>query len=119
MTVGGVYPSAVDTPMLRHEALHGGSVLNFVGSISSVDQVADAVDRVMRTGRAEVYLPVSDGLLVKLCQSWPALVRTILPAANRIGERGRVRYLAARSDRPDGSGERDRPRPATGKAVAS
>jgi len=31
--VSGIYPSAVDTPMLRHEATDGGSPLNFVGTV--------------------------------------------------------------------------------------
>ncbi|MET7769596.1 SDR family oxidoreductase [Nocardia sp. NPDC005366] len=94
VTVGGVYPSAVDTPMLRHEATHGGSLLNFVGTISSVSDVADAVDKVMRTGRVEVFLPVADGLAARLLQVAPRLVPLLLPFADRIGEKGRQRYLA-------------------------
>ncbi|MGW5113329.1 SDR family NAD(P)-dependent oxidoreductase [Nocardia sp. NPDC004123] len=94
VTVGGVYPSAVDTPMLRHEATHGGSLLNFVGTVSSVSDVADAVDKVIRTGRVEIYLPVSDGLAAQFLQFAPRLVPLLLPIANRIGERGRQRYLA-------------------------
>lgn len=94
VTVGGVYPSAVDTPMLQYEATHGGSLLNFVGTVSSVSDVADAVDKVMRTGRVEVFLPVSDGLAARLLQFAPRLVPLLLPFADRIGEKGRQRYLA-------------------------
>ncbi|MFI6778132.1 SDR family NAD(P)-dependent oxidoreductase [Nocardia sp. NPDC050412] len=94
VTVGGVYPSAVDTPMLRHEATHGGSLLNFVGTISSPGDVADAVDKALRTGRVEIFVPASDGILTRLAQSMPRLVPLMLPAANWIGEKGRQRYLA-------------------------
>jgi len=94
VTVGGVYPSAVDTPMLQHEARHGGSPLNFAGAISSVSEVADGVEKVMRTGRLEVFVPASDGLLVRMLQSTPRLVPYVLAPANWLGERGRRRYLA-------------------------
>jgi len=92
--VGGVYPSAVDTQMLQHEARHGGSPLNFAGAISSVTDVADGVEKVMRTGRLEVFVPTSDGLLARLLQATPRLVPYLLPPANWLGERGRRRYLA-------------------------
>ncbi len=94
VTVGGVYPSAVDTPMLLHEAQHGGSLLNFVGTISTVADVADGVEKAARTGRVEVFVPASDGLTTRLLQAFPRLVPLILPVAERIGERGRRRYLA-------------------------
>ncbi|MBF6214731.1 SDR family oxidoreductase [Nocardia puris] len=92
--VSGVYPSAVDTPMLRHEAENGGSVLNFVGKLSTVAEVADGVDTAMRTGRVEVFVPFSDGVLVRLLQAVPRIVPVLLPALQRVGERGRLRYLA-------------------------
>ncbi|PPJ24946.1 short-chain dehydrogenase [Nocardia nova] len=94
VSISGVYPSAVDTPMLRHEAVHGGSLLNFVGTVSSVSDVADAVDKAIRTGRVEIHLPVSDGLTAKFLQFAPRLVPLLLPFANRIGEKGRKRYLS-------------------------
>lgn len=97
VTVSGVYPSAVDTPMLYHEATHGGSVLNFVGTISSVADVADAVDRVVRTGRCEQFVPRGDGYSTRLLQCAPRLTRLILPVVNAVGERGRRRYLAAKA----------------------
>ncbi|MDI9933654.1 SDR family NAD(P)-dependent oxidoreductase [Rhodococcus sp. IEGM 1354] len=95
VTVGGVYPSAVDTAMLRHEANHDGSLLNFVGTVSTAEHVADGVDKAIRTGRLEVFLPRTDALSVKLLQLFPRLVPVLLPLAERIGERGRLRYLAS------------------------
>ncbi|MBF6173618.1 SDR family NAD(P)-dependent oxidoreductase [Nocardia blacklockiae] len=95
VTVGGVYPSAVDTAMLRFEATHGGSLLNFVGAVSSVGQVGDAVEKLMRTGRCEAFVPVSDGIAVRVLQQFPTLVALLLPWADRVGERGRRRFLTS------------------------
>ena len=90
----GVYPSGVDTPMLRHEATHGGSPLNFVGKVHSVHDVADAVDRALRTGHLETYVPYTDGLSTRAVAAIPWVIERIVPFFNRIGERGRSRFLA-------------------------
>ncbi|MCA0332236.1 MAG: SDR family oxidoreductase, partial [Actinobacteria bacterium] len=47
--VMGIFPSGVDTPMLRYEATHGGSPLNFVGKVKTVQDIGDAVDKALRT----------------------------------------------------------------------
>jgi hypothetical protein len=83
--------------MLRHEANHNGSLLNFVGTVSTTQDVADGVDKAIRTGRLEVFLPRSDAFSVKFLQAFPRLVPILLPLAARIGERGRLRYLATTS----------------------
>jgi short-subunit dehydrogenase len=49
--VTGIYPAGVDTPMLRHEALHGGSALNFVGKPVTAEDVACAYERALDRGR--------------------------------------------------------------------
>lgn len=93
----GVFPSGVDTPMLRLEALHpGGSPLNFVGEVLTADQVGDACLRALDTGALETYLPYSDSLLSRLMGSFPWLVRRVEPFFVRIGERGRERFIASR-----------------------
>ncbi|HWG26694.1 SDR family oxidoreductase [Actinospica sp.] len=93
VAVSGVYPSAVDTPMLMQEATHGGSLLNFVGKISTPSDVADAFERALRTRRLEIYVPYSDSLLTRAVESLPWLLPRLLPPMNRIGLRGRDRFL--------------------------
>ncbi|MFI1337927.1 SDR family NAD(P)-dependent oxidoreductase [Streptomyces sp. NPDC020845] len=94
VAVSGVYPSAVDTPMLFHEATHDGSLLNFLGKVSTVDDVADVVERALRKRRLEHFLPYSDSILCRILESFPWLVPPILGPAEAIGRRGRAKYLA-------------------------
>lgn len=96
VAVSGVYPSAVDTPMLMHEATHGGSLLNFFGKVSTAADVADAYDRAMRTRRLAVYVPYSDSIITRIAQSFPWIVPPLLPMVNRLGEKGRRKFLSAR-----------------------
>lgn len=94
VAVSGIYPSAVDTPMLLHEATHDGSLLNFFGKVSTADDVADVVERAQRRRKVEHYLPYSDAILCRLLESFPWLVPPILKPAEAIGRRGRAKYLA-------------------------
>lgn len=96
VAVSGIYPSAVDTPMLMHEATHGGSLLNFVGKVSTTADVADAYERALRTRRLEVYVPYSDSLLTRTLEGLPWLLPHVLPAMNRTGLKGRDRFLRER-----------------------
>lgn len=93
--VSGVYPSAVDTPMLREEAASGGSPLNFIGEVQSIDDVADAYERALDTGKLEFYVPYADGITGRLTSMKPSSVPKIIPTLNKIGERGRAKYLAS------------------------
>ncbi len=92
--VSGIYPSGVDTAMLRHEATHGGSMLNFVGKVFTVDEVVRAYGRALDRGRLEVYLPVSDGVSSRLSSLSPANANRLIPLLERWGRRGHARYLA-------------------------
>jgi short-subunit dehydrogenase len=95
--VNAVLPGAVDTPMLRYEATHGGSPLNFLNkSVLSVDQVADAALRALDGDKAEVYVPYSDGLVGRLAGSLPWLVPRLLPMLEAEGRKGQARFLAER-----------------------
>ncbi|MFJ9567682.1 SDR family NAD(P)-dependent oxidoreductase [Streptomyces fuscichromogenes] len=94
VAVSGIYPSAVDTPMLLHEATHDGSLLNFLGKVSTADDVADAFERALRKRRLEHFLPYSDSILCRMLESFPWLVPPILGPAEAIGRRGRAKYLA-------------------------
>lgn len=98
--VSGIYPAAVDTPLLRWEAAHGGSALNFVGSVLSVERIVAAYAKALDTGRLEVYAPWSDSVTTRLGSAFPAILPRIIPLVNRIGERGRTRFLEQKRRQP-------------------
>ena len=92
--VSGIYPSGVDTKMLRHEAEQGGSALNFVSEPQTVQVVGDAFERALKTGKLEVYVPYFDGLLARCLAFVPGVVSYLYPALQWLGEQGRQKYLA-------------------------
>ena len=91
--VSGIYPTAVDTPLLRHEAASGGSALNFLSRVRTVDDVADAYERALDRPRLETYVPYHESLSARATQWTPAVIPRLLPLFSRIGERGRRKYL--------------------------
>lgn len=92
--VMGVFPSGVDTPMLRKEAVHAsGSPLNFVGKVLTAEQVGDACMKALDTGRLETYAPYADSVTTRLLGAFPWLIRRVEPAFAKVGERGRHRYI--------------------------
>jgi short-subunit dehydrogenase len=95
--VVGVFPGAVDTPMLRYEATHGGSALNFLnGDVLTPDDVAAACLKALDGGKLETFVPSSDGLLSKLCSISPGLLEWMVPRMQKMGEKGRDKFLATR-----------------------
>lgn len=98
--VAGIYPSGVDTGMLRHEARNGGSMLNFVGKVFSVEEVVRAYERALDGKKLEIYLPYSDAVSSRLASFSPKLANRLIPLMERMGRRGHARYLA----RIDGEG---------------
>lgn len=99
--ISGIYPAAVDTPMLMHEALNGGTVLNWLNAVKSPDDVAKAVLRGIRTGKLEIYVPYSDGLTSRLAAVFPWLVGSLSPILKWLGEKGRRRWLRKKGIDPD------------------
>lgn len=91
--VTGVYPAGVDTPMLRHEALHGGSALNFVGKPVEADDIARAYVRALTRPRLEVYVPYSESLTSRLAGAYPWLLGRLYPLLEWMGEIGRRKFL--------------------------
>ncbi|HEY2661501.1 MAG TPA: SDR family NAD(P)-dependent oxidoreductase [Caulobacteraceae bacterium] len=95
--VTAVLPGAVDTPMLRYEATHGGSVLNFLNkSVLTVDQVAEAALRALDGDKAEIYVPYSDGVIGRLAGSLPWMLPKLLPMLEAEGRKGHARFLTER-----------------------
>ncbi len=95
--VMGVFPSGVDTPMLRKEAQHAsGSPLNFVGTILSPAQIGDACMKALDTGRLETYVPYADSVTTRVLGAFPWLIRRVEPPFAALGERGRQRFLRER-----------------------
>ncbi|PKA14893.1 SDR family NAD(P)-dependent oxidoreductase [Leptospira haakeii] len=99
--ISGIYPAAVDTPMLMHEALNGGTVLNWLNAVKSPDDVAKAVLKGIRTGKLEIYVPYSDGLTSRLAAVFPWLIGSLSPILKWFGERGRRRWLRKKGINPD------------------
>ncbi|MFC8849736.1 MULTISPECIES: SDR family NAD(P)-dependent oxidoreductase [unclassified Micromonospora] len=93
VAVSGIYPSGVDTRMLEHEARHGGSMLNFVGKVLSVDDVVRGYERALASRRLEIFLPYGDSLASRVMAASPGLSNRALPLLERIGRRGHARYL--------------------------
>ncbi|MDX5365348.1 MAG: SDR family NAD(P)-dependent oxidoreductase [Alphaproteobacteria bacterium] len=92
--VSGIYPAAVDTPMLHYEATHGGSVLNFIDKVVSAEDVARALLKGIDTGKLEVYVPYSASLTSRFFAAFPWMIRPVLPVMEKLGEAGRKKFLA-------------------------
>lgn len=91
--ISGIYPSAVDTPMLFEEAMHGGSPLNFVGEIQTIDDVVNAYERAFDKHKLELYVPYMDSISTRIVSAFPTLLPKIYPFLNYLGEKGKKRYL--------------------------
>lgn len=101
--VRNIFPGAVDTPMLRFEATHGGSPLNFLNKdVLTPRQVAEAAVSSMDHKALETYLPFSDGFTARLVGMAPGLMPLLLPGLQKKGEAGLRRYLASRGLLPNG-----------------
>lgn len=94
VAVSGIYLSAVDTAMLRAEAIDpNGSALNFLSEPIKPGKVAMLVLKLLQTKKLEVYLPYLDSLTTKFLGAFPALIPFIYPFLEKIGERGRKNYI--------------------------
>lgn len=87
-----VHPGAVDTPMLRHEAVTGGSALNFLSRPLSPDTVATAVVGNLDRPHLETSLPRHDGWLVKLVGLTPGFLQRIRPLLEITAQSGLEKY---------------------------
>lgn len=92
VSVSMVHPAAVDTPMLRQEATHGGSALNFLSTPLSPDRVAAAVVANLDRPRLETSVPRHDGWLLKAVGLAPGLFPRLRPLLERLAQPGLRKY---------------------------
>ena len=92
--ISGIYPGAVDTPMLRYEAQNNGSPLNFLSPPKQTEDVLRGFQKALNKGVLEVHIPYSDGLLSRVVAFFPHLLNRLYPIFESIGERGRQKYLS-------------------------
>lgn len=91
--VSGIYPGAVDTPMLRYEARNGGNALNFISTPQTPDDVLRAFNRLLKRPKLETYVPYSDSILSRVLVVFPFLLDNVFPLLERLGQAGRKKYL--------------------------
>ena len=92
VSVSGIYPSAVDTEMLKNEVRNNGSPLNFVSKVATVDDVTNTVQRALITKKLEIYVSKTDGLMGRVIGFFPSLLDRLYPLLERIGQSGMLRY---------------------------
>ena len=92
ISVSGIYPSAVDTGMLKNEVRSNGSPLNFVSKVATVDDVAQSVEYALKTKRLEVYISSVDGFNSRFIGFFPSLLDRLYPLLEKIGRKGMAHY---------------------------
>ena len=90
--LSGIYPTAIDTPMLR-EALSGEGGLEYLNRVRTVDEVADAYERALDRPRLETYVPYRDGLMARAVQWSPGMIPRSLPLFRWMSRWNRRDYL--------------------------
>ena len=97
ISVSGIYPSGIHTPMLQYEALNQGSPLNFLNMPVSAEKVATTVLKSAGESwdakKLEYYLPYSDSISARIINTFPWLLQKIYPLFRYLGEKGRARYI--------------------------
>ena len=96
VTVSGIYPNAIDTPMLRYEAVNGGSALNFLDEPVTPDDIIKAIQKAQRGKKLEYFVPAKDTLTAKLICAFPGILNRLYPLLEGMGEKGRQKYISSR-----------------------
>lgn len=98
IAVGGLYPSAIDTPMLREEMSHPeGSPLNFAGNADplSTEETAQHVMQALASGALETWLPTSEGRMAGLVMAFPKTLKRVFRYLEAQGNKKKQAYLAS------------------------
>ncbi len=91
--VSGLYPGAVDTPMMRKEVIKETPDMEMMGMPISVEDVVNGFNLALRTGQLEVHLPKSFGLFTKLVGGViPGSISRLLPILARLSSKGWHKY---------------------------
>lgn len=97
ISVSGIYPSGIHTPMLQYEALNNGSPLNFLNMPVSAEEVANTVLKSASNKRGakrlEYFLPYGDSISSRIINTFPWLLHKVYPLFCYLGEKGRTRYI--------------------------
>lgn len=88
-----LYPNAIDTPMLRYEAVNGGSSLNFIDAPITADDIMNAIQKAQKGKKLEYFVPSKDNLTAKLICIFPGILNSLYPLLNKMGEKGREKYI--------------------------
>jgi len=97
ITVSGVLPGAIDTPMLLKETREGATALNFLGDPLPPEKVAKVILRAAKEGKVEYYIPYSERILSSFALLFPSLIPTIYPWFEKMGVKRKNAYLASRA----------------------
>ena len=89
---GAVFPDSVNTPMLRHEATHGGSPLTFLGPPQQPGQVAAAVYRAIVKKKIETYVPYSTAFFSKILACMPWIFPPVWRRLEKSGEKKKKKF---------------------------
>ncbi len=71
-------------------------MLNFIDKVMTPDDIAAATLKAIDTGKLEVYSPWSASLTARFFGSFPWMIRPLLPLMEKIGEKGRQKFIAAK-----------------------
>lgn len=93
--ISGIYPGAVDTPMLRYEARNNGNALNFLNTPQNPEDVLRAFNHLLKKPKLEIYVPYRDSILSRLLTVFPSLLDKAFPLFQKVGEAGRKTYLSS------------------------
>jgi short-subunit dehydrogenase len=94
VNLSGMYCSAVDTPMLNDEARNPyGSPLNFMGKVSTPQEVVTRALKALEKPKLEIYLPYGDSWTARILGFFPRLLAKLQPMFVSSGEKGRKKYL--------------------------
>jgi 2-dehydro-3-deoxy-L-rhamnonate dehydrogenase (NAD+) len=94
VNLSGMYCSAVDTPMLREEAQNPyGSPLNFMGKVSTPQDVVTRALKALEKPQLEMYVPYGDSWTARILGFFPRYLEKLAPMLVSSGEKGRKKYL--------------------------
>lgn len=90
--VTNVMPDAILTPMLKYTATQDASPMAYANYPLPPEDVAKAVWKGIQTGKIEIYVPYSQGLLARLAQFFVSLIPIIWPTFEKKGLENKEKF---------------------------